>query len=183
MAAAKTAVKDPAKHRNCTSTPSSVVFPIKTRRWNRCRRKGVASRKVTPFFVPIPLSKNFGSTAKANADNGTCVYARDKFIGTYSASEDCPSGQYTWAMAIETLADDVTQVFTRSIGDFNQNFPATIEGDKMTFDYEGTASGTLVKIDGTGTLDADGKTLRINYHVEIPSFNFAEDCEVVAIKQ
>ena len=53
----------------------------------------------------------------------------------------------------------------------------------MTFDYENTVSGTLIKIDGTGTLDADGKTLRINYHVEIPSFNFMEDCEVVAIRR
>ena len=133
------------------------------------------------FGCMDPLSENYNE--QANVDDGSCVYARDKFIGTYNASEDCPSGQYNWSMTIEEVADGVAAVFTKNIGDFDQNFPAAIEGDKMTFDYENTVAGTIIRIDGSGTLDADGKTLRINYHVEIPSYNFVEDCEVVAIKQ
>ena len=126
-----------------------------------------------------PLSENYNE--QANVDDGSCVYARDKFIGSYNATETCTSGQYNWAMTIETIADDVTKVLTKNFGGFDFAIEALIDGNKITFDFDGIISGTAISIKGSGELRADGKTLDFTYNAKIP--NFEDNCVVVAVKQ
>lgn len=85
-------------------------------------------------------SENYN--ANAEEDDGTCVYARDKFIGVYDGSSDCEG-----ALVIPTLTnpaltfevapkvgDNVSVQVSLPIQGVPVAFDATVEGNNLTVD-------------------------------------------------
>ncbi len=119
-----------------------------------------------------PLSENYDNDA--DIDNGTCTYARDKFIGTYSGTENCTSGTYSWTMTITRSSTDPAGIILDNIGDFGENFRATVNGANLTLND--TQSGLTMS--GTGTIN--GGALTINYQA---SGAFVDECVANCVKQ
>lgn len=122
--------------------------------------------------------------AQATIDDGSCTYARDAFVGTYSATETCvgstgSSGTFTWTMTIADTPEDVTMVTISNLGDYSLVFDATVDGDNLTYDY--TDAGTGLKVTGTGTLS--GNQLEFMYTASIAALGLSEDCQGTATRQ
>ena len=56
--------------------------------------------------------------ADATEDDGTCVPARDKFLGSYSCQEVCGTSDYTYTMTIATSSTGDLKVIINNFGDF-----------------------------------------------------------------
>jgi hypothetical protein len=154
------------QYRGCTDPTSETYNAKATIDDGSCQYKGCTDEN----------SLNYD--AKATIDDGSCTYARDAFIGTYSATESCNDVlTVSWTMTISANADDVTKVNISNLGDYGFTIPATVDGDQLMIDATDTASGITVK--GSATLN--GNTLTFAY---IASNSVAsDDCSGTATKQ
>ncbi len=101
------------------------------------------------------IAENYDS--KAKTDDGSCVYPREKFIGSYSVTETCDSGNLTFNMTIAESSTGNTFIIINNFGDYGVSITATVSGSTITFDQ--TSSG----INFTGSGSISGSALTINY--------------------
>lgn len=119
-----------------------------------------------------PLSENYDNDA--DVDDGTCTYARDKFIGTFAGTETCDSGTYSWSMTVTESTTDVDGIILSNFGDFGESIRATVSGSNLTL------NDTQVGITFSGTGTINGSALTINYAA---SGAFTDNCVANCIKQ
>lgn len=118
------------------------------------------------------LAENYDPAATI-ADNNSCVFPRDKFLGEYVGSLNCliidQFNSMTTNVLFESVDDDVTKIsITLTSEDFMLPLDATVDGDEITMaatDFPlvvailGVDTEVLIDIDGTATLDESGETL------------------------
>ena len=120
-----------------------------------------------------PAAENYD--ADADNDDGTCTYAREKFLGTYNANENCDSGNWTYSSTISESSSSIDMIIISDFGDWNQNVKATINGDNVTInDIQGGIS-----FSGSGNIN--GNTLTIIYSAT--GSGFIDNCTSTYIKQ
>ena len=128
-----------------------------------CNRKGCMDN----------VAENYSS--KAKKDDGTCTYARTKFIGTYSTNETCTFSSDSYTLTITESSSDKTKVVIFNIYGSGESVTGTVSGSSVTFNQ--TVQGANVS--GTGTLS--GSTITINYSVSVSGNS--DNCTATGIKQ
>lgn len=147
-----------------------------------------------------PEAENYN--AEATVSDGSCVYARDKFIGNYTGSFTCPGIlggiisqdmlEFTISEGLDANARDEVIVSLMNVGGLTIDLTANASGDMLTIDAEilgvpvqgftGDVTGM-----GTATLDASGEmiTAEIDMNVSVPviQLDAAETCILVGTKQ
>ncbi|MEZ4771953.1 MAG: hypothetical protein R3D00_02145 [Bacteroidia bacterium] len=125
-----------------------------------------------------PNSDNYDVDAKK--DDGSCIPSRDKFIGQYTVSESCPSGNYTFEINIVASASADNAIIINNLGDLGAAVNATVSQSSVTIPNQNiTASGFAVSVNGSGSIN--GNLLIINY-----SYNFSgggETCSMNSTKR
>ncbi len=100
--------------------------------------------------------------ADATEDDGTCIPARDKFLGTYSLSGTvaCPvSGNGTINPTATTVSTNSGGALKITINLGSLPLAATVNGSTLTIDNQTTGGFTYT---GTGTINGNLLTLTIN---------------------
>lgn len=120
-----------------------------------------------------PLAENYSSDATEN--DGSCVFPRDKFIGTFSVTETCNSGNQNYDILISNSAVGTNYININNIGGFGLNSNATVSGDNTSFDQ------TSVGVNFSGTGSISGSTLTISYVAQ--AGGVSDTCTMNCIKQ
>ncbi len=120
-----------------------------------------------------PEAENYNNDA--DEDDGTCTYARDKFIGNFQANENCTSGNWSWTMNVTESASSVSSIVLQNLGDFGEGVLATVNGDNLSIND--TKNG--ITFSGTGSIS--GNTLTIIYTASNSSGT--DNCTATCIKQ
>ncbi len=117
--------------------------------------------------------------AAATEDDGTCVPARDKFLGAYNCQEVCGPDNYTYNMTVVTSSTGDLKIIFQDFGDFVTSIDATatVSGDNVTID---AATYGTVSLTGSGTLN--GNVLTITYTVTDLSTGDDLTCTITATK-
>ncbi len=125
-----------------------------------------------------PTSDNYNM--EATEDDGSCIPARDKFIGQYTVAESCPSGNYTFEINVVPGASAENAIILNNLGDFGTAINGTVDKTSVTIPNQNiTSQGVAVSINGSGSIN--GNLLIINY-----SYNFAgggETCSMNCTKR
>lgn len=133
----------------------------------------------------------------ANIDNNSCVYARDKFIGSFLGALDCQAPLPNSEGFTITFSEGLNAKNTVEISFQNTAAPlpvlaGTVEGDKVIIAETQTSiaidpTNPDVKTDliysGEGVLDSSGTTLTGTISVFIVPFNQSVSCDFIAEKQ
>jgi hypothetical protein len=122
-----------------------------------------------------PAAETFNPDA--NIDDGTCIYARDKFLGTYQVTEACTSGDYSYSIIITESSTSIDAIVIGNFGNFSTtvNLVATVNSSSdISFQY--TQDG--VTFAGGGTLT--GNTMTLTYQA---SGGFTDSCTMTCLKQ
>ncbi len=100
------------------------------------------------------------STGYEGAD---CAVAwKDKYIGSYNATEDCAPGTYTTTIQNSSVSPSAPDVFLiTNFGDSGVSATANANGDG-TFTVPSFAVGTFT-VSGNGSIDASGTTVTVTY--------------------
>lgn len=119
-------------------------------------------------------------SADATEDDGTCVPARDKFLGTYSVQEACNSGNYTYNVTVVTSSGGDLKVIINNLGDFVNVIDAlaTVSGENITLDSEIYDGRSL-----TGSGSINGNVLTITYTITDLGTGDADQCTMTCTKQ
>ena len=146
-----------------------------------------------------PDAENYN--AEATTDDGTCTYARDKFVGSYLGTFQCPgllaiissdSLVFTIAESLDPANKDEVIVTLTNVGGLTFDLTGTVSGNNLDINAEllgvpiqgvtGDVTGT-----GTGSLNADGTELTadITLTVGIPllGINDTQTCTLVGTRQ
>ncbi len=113
-----------------------------------------------------PAAENFNAAAN-RADDGTCVFARDKFIGTFLGSINCllvdQFNSESTTVLLEPNPDDITKIsITIETDNFTIPIDATVDGDRLLliaddfpFDVTilGVQTSVLIDLDGEATIN------------------------------
>ncbi len=148
-----------------------------------------------------PDAENFDSNAN-QADDASCVYARDKFLGEYLGSLNCliidQFNSDTTTVLLTAVDGDVTKIsITLSAEDFVLPLDAVVDGNDITMtatDFAvtvpiiGVETDVLVDIDGTATLNDAGTELTGSFVAQVKIAETGADllndsCTLTAIKQ
>ena len=140
-------------------------------------------------------AENFN--ADANVDNGLCVYARDKFLGTFAGSLSCqaplPNDEEFTISFTESLNDisEVEILIQNTMNPVPVLF-GTVNGNLITI-QETSASVPLdtlrpndlidVVFSGEATLDATETNLSGELRILVQVFNQTLKCDLMATKQ
>ena len=118
-------------------------------------------------------------SADATEDDGTCVPARDKFLGAYACQEVCGPDNYTYNMTIVTSSTGDLKVIIQNLGDFSTQVDAaaTVSGDNITID---AASYNNVSFTGSGSIN--GNVLTLTYTATDNASGQSVTCTVTATK-
>lgn len=119
-----------------------------------------------------PNAENYD--ANADNDDGTCILAREKFLGTYDLTENCSTGtdSYTLTITASSASDD--GIVIANFYSFS-TITATVNGETFTFDQ----TEDTINYSGTGTIS--GNTLSINYTASLAGQQ--DICSATCIKQ
>ncbi|MCF8258204.1 MAG: hypothetical protein K9J06_11655 [Flavobacteriales bacterium] len=101
---------------------------------------------------------------------------RTKFIGSYSVTEACTSGNYTYSLTVTTSATGVDKIVAQNFGDYGVDLVGTVDGSNVTFANQTVGGGTF---SATGQLT--GSILTISYTVTAGSST--DSCTITATKQ
>lgn len=117
--------------------------------------------------------------ADATEDDGTCVPARDKFLGSYTCQEQCGPDAYNYTMTIVTSSTGDLKVILNNLGDFvtTVNAVATVDGENITID---NASYNNVTFTGSGAIN--GNVLTITYTATDNASGQSVTCTITATK-
>ena len=119
-----------------------------------------------------PNAENFD--ADADNDDGTCILAREKFLGTYDLTENCSTGADSYTLTITASSTSDENIVIANFYAFS-TITASVNGETFTFDQ----TEDTINYSGTGTIS--GNTVTINYTA---SLNGQEDiCSAICIKQ
>ncbi|MCE3294626.1 MAG: hypothetical protein K0R65_340 [Crocinitomicaceae bacterium] len=145
---------------------SSLLF-ILALSFSSCKKEGCIDN----------LAENFDNDAKD--DDGSCTYARTKFMGTYSVTQSCViGGNDDFAMTV-TDGPNKNEVMINNFGGMDINIRAQVSGGNISFKEEQTG----VVYEGTGYIT--GNTLTINYETCDAFFypcSDPESCTMTAVK-
>lgn len=120
-----------------------------------------------------PNAENFDPDA--DNDDGTCVLAREKFLGSYSATETCTNQTDNYTLTISESANSDAAIVIGNIYNQGASIIGTVTGDTFTFNQ----TENTINYSGTGTIS--GNTLTINFTA---SLSIYEDvCSASCIKQ
>ena len=122
-------------------------------------------------------------------DNGTCdcdagyegtdcgTQMRTKFIATYSVTEACTSGSYTYVMSMASSASGVNKVVINNFADLGITATGTVNGKTLTID-NGTADvqGVTVSYQGSGQINGNILTLTYTYSGSFGSDSCTSTC-------
>ncbi len=116
---------------------------------------------------------------KAKKDDGSCTYARTKFLGTYNVNQNCVyGGSDSFTMSISEGPVE-NEVLISNFGNFGQTIRATVNGTLLTFNDE--KAGVVFEGDGYIV----GNTVNIDYEA-CESFYYPcsdpEICSMTATK-
>jgi len=120
-----------------------------------------------------PDAENYDS--KAEDDDGSCIYARDKFIGNYNVNENCNSGNFTYSIAVNISETDKSYVVINNLGKFGLNVRASVSDNSLNI------NDTQNSITFSGSGDINGNTLTIIYTAS--QGGTLDNCTSVCIKQ
>lgn len=107
-----------------------------------------------------PNAENYN--ADADDDDGSCTFARTKFIGTYGSGESCDGGeaQGNVVSIVESATDpNGVSITNETIG---VTVNGVVSGSSFTIDDTFTDDGVVVSMVGNGTYSVDGETERID---------------------
>ena len=146
-----------------------------------------------------PDAENYN--AEATTDDGMCTYARDKFIGDYLGTFQCPgllaiissdSLFFTITESLDPNNKDEVIVTLSNVGGLTFDLTATASGNELDISAELLGvpiQGVTGDVTGTGsaTLNADGSELTadITLTVSIPllGINDTQTCVLVGTRQ
>lgn len=151
-----------------TTLVATMLF-VGTSTLTSCGKKGCTDQTANNYDVD------------ATEDDNTCTYDREQFIGTYSVTESCASGNYTYSLTISEASQNTVTVVLTNLGDFQSTtLNATVSGTSLTIASQTVdVSGTSVTFSGQGALN--GSTLTINYGA---TYNGTTDnCTATCLKQ
>lgn len=113
-----------------------------------CKKKGCTDS----------LAENYES--KAKKDDGSCTYARTKFLGSYQMSQNCSGDQLSYTLTIAEANDkDKIMLNNLQMDGYTVNIRATVNGSDLSF--KETQQGIV--FEGTGYIT--GNALTLNYDV------------------
>lgn len=108
-----------------------------------------------------PNAENYN--ADADEDDGSCTYARTKFIGTYGVGESCNGAAAV--SVIGTIAESATA--TNEILITNEDngvtVTAVVSGDSFTVNDSFVLNGASVDMTGTGTYSTVGGEEQLDF--------------------
>lgn len=114
-----------------------------------------------------PNGENYN--ADADTDDGSCTYARTKFVGSYGAGESCDGGAATSSVVSITESATATNELTITNETLGVTITGVVSGDKFVVDDIFVQGGTDFNIVGEGTYsDVDGDE-KINFDYTIMS--------------
>lgn len=114
--------------------------------------------------------------ADATEDDGTCVLARAKFLGTYNVNETCTSGTYNYTITITESGTSDDAIIITPFGNYeNTSVRATVSGAGISF------NDTQNAITFSGSGDITGNSLSIIYTAS--QAGIQDNCTKTAIKQ
>jgi hypothetical protein len=119
------------------------------------------------------IAENFES--KAKKDDGSCIYPRDKFLGSFSVNETCSSGTDSYTITITASSANKTNIIIGNMYGVNAAVTATVSGSTISFND--TQNG--INYSGSGTLN--GSSLTIN--VTVSAGGVSDICTMNCIKQ
>lgn len=102
--------------------------------------------------------------------------ARDKFFGTYDATETCTSGQYAYSMTIKESTQGEDIILIDNFGDYGVIVEATVNNDVFSIEKLVNTSVGPVLITGNGSINSGGTLLTITYNVS------GDQCTATCIK-
>ena len=105
-----------------------------------------------------PNADNYN--ADADNDDGSCILAREKFLGAFSAIETCGGGNDTYSITIIESGSSEDAVVLGNLYDWGEPLNATISGSNITIPSQLTSGLTF---SGSGSIS--GNTLTINFTV------------------
>ncbi|MBI1289285.1 MAG: hypothetical protein GC178_17090 [Flavobacteriales bacterium] len=101
---------------------------------------------------------------------------RAKFLASYSVSESCTSGNYTYSVTVTTSSTDVTKIIIGNFGDYGVDVVATVSGSSLTIANQTVGGGTF---SGSGQLS--GNILTVTYTVTAGTDT--DSCTMTCTKQ
>jgi len=120
-------------------------------------------------------SENYDSEAKK--DDGTCVPWRNKFLGTYSAVENCTSGNGSYTLTVSESSAGAVNVILNIDG---ITISGTVSGNSITMPNQTVIiTGFSFTFSGSGQLS--GNILTLSY--SISDSGFANSCTATCTKQ
>ncbi|MFA7272579.1 MAG: hypothetical protein WC044_01850 [Crocinitomicaceae bacterium] len=121
----------------------SLVFLFGTA--TSCNRKGCTDS----------AAENYSS--KSKKDDGSCTYARTKFLGTYATNENCSSGTDSYSISVTESSTGKALIVISNFYNISVTVTATVTGS--TFSFNETKSG--INFSGSGSIS--GSALTINF--------------------
>jgi len=107
---------------------------------------------------------------------------RAKFMGTYSVSEGCTSGNYSFSSTITGSSSDVSNIL---IGNFYDSFSnpviASVNGTDLTIALQDPDNNNI-EVSGSGSINADGTIVTITYSLADDMGN-SDACTATFTKQ
>ncbi len=112
----------------------------------------------------------------ATSDDGTCVLARAKFLGTYNVNESCTSGTYSYNITITESGTADDAIVITPFGNYQGvSVRATVSGAGISF------NDTQNAITFSGSGDISGNSLSIIYTAS--QGGVMDNCTKTCIKQ
>ncbi len=106
-----------------------------------------------------PLAESYN--ADADEDDGSCVYARDKFLGTFNISETCAGDNYNYPIVISESSIGVNTVLLQDFGGYGETVKGTVSGSTIS------VSDTPTTIVYNGTITISGSTITFSYNLTV----------------
>ena len=134
-------------------------------------------------FLGVSCKKEEGCTdsaaenydGDAEEDDGSCVYAREKFLGSYDVNENCSSGNDNYSSVITTSTTGLDKIVISNFYNFGESILATVNGGNINFND--TKGG--VNYSGSGSIS--GSTLTIIFTAS--AAGATDNCTATAIKK
>jgi hypothetical protein len=125
-----------------------------------------------------PTADNYNPDAEE--DDGTCIAARTKFIGTFAATENCTSGTGTYSMTFTASSTSASGVLISNFGDYGVTVNGSVSKSTLTIPQQSQSiGGFTITFSGSGSIA--NNTLTMTYSAS--DGTLTDNCTVTANKQ